>query len=191
MFKRPSCGSVPERIPRSARLQLMLEAEKLGIVFSESSMEAAIRSTISSTSSTTICQPTAKAESKELGTRDMKKDDKVKPKKASSSEKETVAAKNPLSETMSKLMKQEAIHARGHPSSEQPRCTKRCEPKVSKKCKPHGNGCSLEKGHDSQHMCWPCRRWTMKNPLGSSLKECVQKERKKEKLGQKVQEGGR
>ena len=56
MFKRPSCGSASECIPRSKRLQLMLEAQKLGIVLSESALDAAIRSTISSTSSTTIGQ---------------------------------------------------------------------------------------------------------------------------------------
>ena len=174
MFKRPSCGSASECIPRSKRLQLMLEAQKLGIVLSESALDAAIRSTISSTSSTTIGQPAANAEFEEVGTYDMNKDDKVKPKKASSLKTEVVAAKNLLSETKSKLMKEEAVHSHGHPSSEPPRCTEKCEPKVSKKC--HGNRCSLETGHDSQHMCWACRRWTMTNPLESSLKECVQQE---------------
>ena len=163
MFKRPSCGSASECIPRSSRLQLMLEAQKLGIVLSESALDAAIRSTISSTSSTTIGQPAANAEFEEVGTYDMNKDNKVKLKKASSLKTEVVAAKNLLSETKSKLMKEEAVHSHGHPSSEPPRCTEKCEPKVSNKC--HGNRCSLETGHDSQHMCWPCRRWTMKNPL--------------------------
>ena len=169
----------------------MLEAEKLGIAFSESSVEAAIRTTISSTLSTTICQPTANAESKELVITDMKRDDKVKPKKSFSSKPETVVAKNALPETKSKLVKQEVVHARGHPNTKQPMCNHVCEPKVSNQCKPHGNGCSLAKGHDSQHMCWPCRQWTMKNPLESSLKECVKKKNKKEKLEQKhKKEGG-
>ena len=186
MFKRPSCGSASERIPRSKRLQLMLEAQKLGIVLSESALDAAIRSTISSTSSTTIGQPAANAEYEEVGTYDMNKDNNVKLKKATSLKTEVVAAKNRLSETKSKLMKEEAVHSHGHPSSEQPRCTEKCEPKVSKKC--HGKRCSLETGHDSQHMCWACRRWTMTNPLESSLKECVQQDKKRE-VGQHIQEG--
>ena len=56
----------------------------------------------------------------------------------------------------------------GHPGPKGPMCNNVCTPKVSRKCKPHGNGCSLERGHDSQHMCWPCRRWTINNPLEST-----------------------
>ena len=55
-----------------------------------------------------------------------------------------------------------------HPGPKGPMCNNVCTPKVSRKCKPHGNGCSLERGHDSQHMCWPCRRWTINNPLEST-----------------------
>ena len=43
------------------------------------------------------------------------------------------------------------------------KCNYTCIPKVSKECKAYGNWCSLVKGHDSQHMCMPCRQWTINN----------------------------
>ena len=105
MLKRPSCGGVPPDISRESRLRLMLEAERLGIPLSEDSVVTAIRTTINPTSFTTTCQPTANAESKKPGITDMKGDDKVKPKKSSSSKKDTVEKQDGTSKKAKKEKK--------------------------------------------------------------------------------------
>ena len=50
-------------------------------------------------------------------------------------------------------------------------CNARCTPMVAKGCGPVGRFCSLVKGHDSQHICMSCRRWTISNRRGKAYPE--------------------
>ena len=131
MLKRPSSGGDPSDISRAVRLQLMLEAEKLGIALSEDSVVTAIRTTINPTSSTTTCQPTAKVESKKLGITDAKGDDNVKPKKSSSSQKDSVEKQDATSKKAKKdkkagkkVKKNNKDRLKGEDKDPKKKCTK-------------------------------------------------------------------